>query len=137
MTVVLDASALLAYLKGEPGSEVVDGVLEESVISRVSEFGPAVGAIGFDERSGPGKADAACEDSGDSLTAKGPAQCACGSIFSQESSKSKFLLRSLRFCFSLRAAPVILWLSIPPLSRPILYSMGICSGVPAVTLAIG
>lgn len=33
MTVVLDASALLAYLKGEPGEEVVDSVLTESVIS--------------------------------------------------------------------------------------------------------
>ncbi|MBC1195381.1 type II toxin-antitoxin system VapC family toxin [Microcystis aeruginosa BLCCF158] len=36
MTVGLDASALLAYLKGEPGGEVVDGVLEESVISSVN-----------------------------------------------------------------------------------------------------
>ncbi|MEQ9670631.1 type II toxin-antitoxin system VapC family toxin [Coleofasciculus sp. G2-EDA-02] len=36
MTVVLDASALLAYLKGEPGEEIVDGVLAESVISSVN-----------------------------------------------------------------------------------------------------
>lgn len=36
MTVVLDASALLAYLKGEPGSDVVDGVLTESVMSSVN-----------------------------------------------------------------------------------------------------
>ena len=33
MTVVLDASALLAYLKDEPGYEIVDRVLSESVIS--------------------------------------------------------------------------------------------------------
>jgi ribonuclease VapC len=36
MTVVLDASALLAYLRDEPGGEVVDRVLEESVISSVN-----------------------------------------------------------------------------------------------------
>ncbi|XHX76333.1 MAG: type II toxin-antitoxin system VapC family toxin [Stenomitos frigidus ULC029] len=36
MTVVLDASALLAYLKGEPGSDVVDNVLAESVMSSVN-----------------------------------------------------------------------------------------------------
>ncbi|MEQ8465219.1 MAG: type II toxin-antitoxin system VapC family toxin [Coleofasciculus chthonoplastes F3-SA18-01] len=36
MTVVLDASALLAYLKGEPGGEIVDGVLAESAISSVN-----------------------------------------------------------------------------------------------------
>ena len=36
MTVVLDASALLAYLQDEPGSEVVDEVLAESVISSVN-----------------------------------------------------------------------------------------------------
>lgn len=36
MTVVLDASALLAYLQDEPGGEVVDGVLAESVISSVN-----------------------------------------------------------------------------------------------------
>ena len=36
MTVVLDASALLAYLKGESGEKVVDGVLAESVISSVN-----------------------------------------------------------------------------------------------------
>ncbi|MDY7020552.1 MAG: type II toxin-antitoxin system VapC family toxin [Cyanobacteriota bacterium] len=29
MTVVLDASALLAYLKDEPGSDLVDGVLDD------------------------------------------------------------------------------------------------------------
>jgi len=31
MTIVLDASALLAYLKDEPGSTVVDRILAESV----------------------------------------------------------------------------------------------------------
>jgi PIN domain nuclease of toxin-antitoxin system len=36
MTVVLDASALLAYLKDEPGSNVIDGVLGESVMSSVN-----------------------------------------------------------------------------------------------------
>lgn len=36
MTVILDASALLAYLKGEPGQAVVDGVLSESVMSSVN-----------------------------------------------------------------------------------------------------
>lgn len=36
MTVVLDASALLAYLKDEPGSDAVDGVLAESVMSSVN-----------------------------------------------------------------------------------------------------
>lgn len=36
MTVVLDASALLAYLKDEPGSDQVDGVLGESVMSSVN-----------------------------------------------------------------------------------------------------
>jgi len=36
MTVVLDASALLAYLKDEPGSDRVDGVLAESVMSSVN-----------------------------------------------------------------------------------------------------
>lgn len=36
MTVVLDASALLAYLKDESGSNQVDGVLVESVISSVN-----------------------------------------------------------------------------------------------------
>jgi ribonuclease VapC len=34
--VVLDASALLAYLKNEPGGDVVDGVLAESVMSSVN-----------------------------------------------------------------------------------------------------
>ncbi|MBP0027184.1 type II toxin-antitoxin system VapC family toxin [Roseofilum reptotaenium CS-1145] len=34
--VVLDASALLAYLKGEPGEDIVDRVLAESVISTVN-----------------------------------------------------------------------------------------------------
>jgi ribonuclease VapC len=34
--VVLDASALLAYLKNEPGGEVVDAVLSESVMSSVN-----------------------------------------------------------------------------------------------------
>lgn len=36
MTVVLDASAMLAYLQDEPGSEVVDGVLAESIMSSVN-----------------------------------------------------------------------------------------------------
>ncbi len=36
MTVVLDASALLAYLKDEPGADVVEAVLAESVISSVN-----------------------------------------------------------------------------------------------------
>ena len=36
MTVVLDASALLAYLKDEPGADLVDGVLRESVMSSVN-----------------------------------------------------------------------------------------------------
>ena len=36
MTVVFDALALLAYLRDEPGSEVVDEVLAESVISSVN-----------------------------------------------------------------------------------------------------
>ncbi|WP_293116665.1 hypothetical protein [Okeania sp. SIO1I7] len=36
MTVVLDASALLAYLKDELGSDLVDGVLAESVMSSVN-----------------------------------------------------------------------------------------------------
>jgi ribonuclease VapC len=36
MTVVLDASALLAYLKGEPEGDRVDGVLAEAVMSSVN-----------------------------------------------------------------------------------------------------
>lgn len=36
MTVVLDASALLAYLQDEPGGDVVDGMLAESVMSSVN-----------------------------------------------------------------------------------------------------
>ena len=36
MTVVLDTSALLAYLKGEPGGDRVDGVLAEAVMSSVN-----------------------------------------------------------------------------------------------------
>ena len=36
MTVVLDAFALLAYLRQEPGGEMVDGVLAESVMSSVN-----------------------------------------------------------------------------------------------------
>jgi ribonuclease VapC len=36
MTVVLDASALLAYLQDEPGGDTLDGVLAESVISSVN-----------------------------------------------------------------------------------------------------
>lgn len=36
MTVVLDASALLAYLQDEPGGEIVDAVLPESVMSSVN-----------------------------------------------------------------------------------------------------
>jgi len=34
--VVLDASALLAYLLDEPGAEVVDGVLAEAVMASVN-----------------------------------------------------------------------------------------------------
>ena len=33
MTVVLDASALLAYLQDEPGDQAVEAVLAESVMS--------------------------------------------------------------------------------------------------------
>lgn len=33
---VLDASALLAFLQGEPGAELVEGVLELSVVSSVN-----------------------------------------------------------------------------------------------------
>jgi ribonuclease VapC len=36
MTLVLDASALLAYLKDEPGSDAVEAILAESVISSVN-----------------------------------------------------------------------------------------------------
>ena len=36
MTVVLDASALLAYLQDEPGCEVIDAVLAESIMSSVN-----------------------------------------------------------------------------------------------------
>lgn len=36
MTVVLDASALLAYLQDEPGSNSVDEILSEAVISSVN-----------------------------------------------------------------------------------------------------
>ncbi|MEH2358571.1 type II toxin-antitoxin system VapC family toxin [Nostoc sp.] len=36
MTVVLDASALLAYLKDERGGDVVEAILAESVISSVN-----------------------------------------------------------------------------------------------------
>jgi ribonuclease VapC len=36
MTVVLDASALLAYLKDEPGGDVVEAILPESVMSSVN-----------------------------------------------------------------------------------------------------
>jgi PIN domain nuclease of toxin-antitoxin system len=36
MTVVLDASALLAYLKDEPGGDIVEAILAESVISSVN-----------------------------------------------------------------------------------------------------
>lgn len=36
MTVVLDASALLAYLKDEPGVDVVEAILAESRISSVN-----------------------------------------------------------------------------------------------------
>jgi len=36
MTVVLDASALLAYLQDEPGSEAIEGVLAEAVMSSVN-----------------------------------------------------------------------------------------------------
>lgn len=36
MTIVLDASALLAYLKDEPGGDAVEAILAESVISSVN-----------------------------------------------------------------------------------------------------
>jgi PIN domain nuclease of toxin-antitoxin system len=36
MTVVLDASALLAYLQDEPGGEAIEGVLAEAVMSSVN-----------------------------------------------------------------------------------------------------
>jgi PIN domain nuclease of toxin-antitoxin system len=36
MTVVLDASALLAYLQDETGSDLVEGVLADSVVSSVN-----------------------------------------------------------------------------------------------------
>lgn len=36
MQVVLDASALLAYLRAEPGSEAVDGVLGAALITSVN-----------------------------------------------------------------------------------------------------
>jgi PIN domain nuclease of toxin-antitoxin system len=36
MTVILDASALLAYLNSEPGSNVVEATPSESVISSVN-----------------------------------------------------------------------------------------------------
>ena len=36
MTVVLDASALLAYLQDEPGSEAIERVLAEAVMSSVN-----------------------------------------------------------------------------------------------------
>lgn len=36
MTVVLDASALLAYLKDEHGEDVIEAILDESVISSVN-----------------------------------------------------------------------------------------------------
>ncbi|HYQ92963.1 MAG TPA: PIN domain-containing protein, partial [Candidatus Competibacteraceae bacterium] len=36
MSVVLDASALLAYLHDEPGSEAVEKVLSEAMISTVN-----------------------------------------------------------------------------------------------------
>jgi len=36
MRVVLDASALLAYLRAEPGSEAVDGVLGSALITSVN-----------------------------------------------------------------------------------------------------
>lgn len=36
MTIVLDASALLAYLQDEPGQQIVERVLAESVISSVN-----------------------------------------------------------------------------------------------------
>jgi ribonuclease VapC len=36
MAVVLDASALLAYLREEPGAEVVDGLLADAVMASVN-----------------------------------------------------------------------------------------------------
>ena len=55
MSVVLDASALLAVIFAEPGSEVVEPVLEEAVVSavnysevlqKVASNGGAVGKVG-------------------------------------------------------------------------------------------
>ncbi len=34
MTIVLDSSALLAYLQGEPGEEIVDGIVKIGDIER-------------------------------------------------------------------------------------------------------
>jgi ribonuclease VapC len=50
MTVVLDASALLAYLLDEPGSEIVDEVLSYSVMSAVnwSEVVQKIEKVGVD-----------------------------------------------------------------------------------------
>jgi PIN domain nuclease of toxin-antitoxin system len=47
MTVVLDASALLAYLLDEPGAEVVDGLLEDlqALGLSVEAFLPADGEL--------------------------------------------------------------------------------------------
>jgi PIN domain nuclease of toxin-antitoxin system len=53
MTVVLDASALLASLKGEPGGDRVDGVLAESVMSSVNWAGKQAGlSLGDSLRDG-------------------------------------------------------------------------------------
>ena len=50
MTVVLDASALLAYLLDEPGSEIVDEVISQSVMSAVnwSEVVQKIEKVGVD-----------------------------------------------------------------------------------------
>jgi len=42
MTIVLDASALLAYLRDEPGGDRVDGVLAESVMSSLNWWAEVV-----------------------------------------------------------------------------------------------
>jgi len=42
MTVVLDASALLAYLRDEPRGDRVDGVLAESVMSSLNWWAEVV-----------------------------------------------------------------------------------------------
>ena len=52
MTVVLDASALLAYLQDEPGADVVEDALDSALMSsvNVSEVATRLGARGIDPR---------------------------------------------------------------------------------------